>query len=176
MANPVDIYVIYKFIRILATPFVETDAYKLGIIDEKGKILRKRKELKTKEEKKAYTVLHRLVWKLKRVLDKIPFLRSKLGSFATALWLIKEETGVNQHALEKAFTNYLIEHQPDVYMELQRVSLMESAFKPCINAGTYDIEGKTVTIESRIEPFTKSLGIPLYKYDGILFTEYDIKG
>jgi len=183
MANPLDIYVIYKFIRILATPFKETDAYKLGIIDEKGKILRKRKDLTTKEEKKANTVLHTLVWKLKRVLDKIPFVRSKLGSFAAALWLIKEETGVDQKLLEDSFMNFLLENNPSAHAEITRMTLLESTFKsPTIPAGTYSLlkrpsgGEKKLIIEHSIEPIGRSLGIPVYKYKDMLFTQYDIKG
>ena len=59
-------FVAYKFIKILSTPFNQTDAYKLGIIDDKGKILKKMKNLKTGEEKKAYTIFHRLIWNLKK--------------------------------------------------------------------------------------------------------------
>ena len=36
----VDTYLAYKFIKMLATRWKKTDAYKLGIIDEKGKRIR----------------------------------------------------------------------------------------------------------------------------------------
>ena len=58
MAGAFDIFVAYKFIRILTTPYKKTDAYKLGIIDDKGNLLKKRKELNTGAEKKAYTIIH----------------------------------------------------------------------------------------------------------------------
>ena len=57
----VDTVVAYKFIKILSTPWKKTDAYKLGIIDDKGTVLKKRKDLKTSEEKKAYTIFHTLI-------------------------------------------------------------------------------------------------------------------
>ena len=41
--SALDIFVAYKFIKILTTPFKKTDAYKLGIIDDEGKVLKKRK-------------------------------------------------------------------------------------------------------------------------------------
>ena len=37
MGRAIDLFVTYRFIKLLVTPFKETDAYKLGIIDEKGK-------------------------------------------------------------------------------------------------------------------------------------------
>ena len=43
----VDAFIAYKFIKILTTPWKETEAYKLGIIDENGNVLRKRKRSQT---------------------------------------------------------------------------------------------------------------------------------
>ena len=91
VGGALNLYFIYKFLRILTTPWESTDAFKLGIVDEKGKILKKHRKLKLDKEKEAYTMMHRLVWKLKRLLEKIPFGKSRLASYATALWLIKEE-------------------------------------------------------------------------------------
>jgi len=34
-----NIYFVYQFLKKLVTPFNKTDAFKLGIIDETGKIL-----------------------------------------------------------------------------------------------------------------------------------------
>ena len=60
------------------------------IIDDKGNILKKRKDLKTSAEKNAYTIFHTLCWNIKKLLDKLPPTKTRLGSFATALWLLKE--------------------------------------------------------------------------------------
>ena len=96
-------FVAYKFIKILSQPFKETDAYKLGIIDERGKILKKFKTLKGTEEKKAYTIFHRLIWNLKKTLEKIPIFKSRLASFAAALYLIKEHSDPEGTLIEEAF-------------------------------------------------------------------------
>jgi len=96
VGGAMNLYFIYKFLRILTTPFASTDAFKLGIIDEKGKILKKKSKLKTIEEKEAYTMFDRLVWKLKRLMEKIPFGKTRLASYAAALWLIKEENNFNE--------------------------------------------------------------------------------
>ena len=45
-----NIYFVYSFIKRLATPFKSTKAFELGIIDENGKVLKKRSKLKTKED------------------------------------------------------------------------------------------------------------------------------
>jgi len=105
----VNLFFIYKFLRILTTPWENTDAFKLGIIDENGTILRKKRTLLKIEEKEAYTIMHRLVWKLKRLMEKVPFGKSRLASYAAALWLIKEEKSFhgNDKELQESFLSFL---------------------------------------------------------------------
>lgn len=86
----VDLFLVYQFIKRLATPFNEWDAYKLGIIDEKGNILKKSRELTTQDEKKSWGKFDVMISKLKKLLAKVPGGDSRLASYAAALWLIKE--------------------------------------------------------------------------------------
>jgi hypothetical protein len=86
-----NIAIVYKFLKALVTPFDQTNAYKLGIIDDEGTILKKKKTLKTQEEKDAYKLFDRMIWKLKRFMGKVPLGKTKLASFAAALWFLKEE-------------------------------------------------------------------------------------
>ena len=109
VGGALNVFFIYKFLRILTTPWENTDAFKLGIIDGKGKILKKKSKLKTIKEKDSYTMMHRLVWKLKRLMEKVPFGKTRLASYAAALWLIKEEknfTGTNEE-LQESFLSFL---------------------------------------------------------------------
>jgi len=114
VSGAVDLYMTYKFLRILTQPFDKTDAFKLGIIDERGKVLKKRKNLKTDEEKKSYTIFHRLIWKLKKIMEKLPLGKTRLASYAAALWFLKEEARKKgmEHPdqLETTFYNYLKEN------------------------------------------------------------------
>jgi len=109
VGGAMNLYFIYKFLRILTSPWESTDAFKLGIVDEKGKILKKHNKLKTKEVKEAYTIMHRVVWKLKRLMEKIPFGKSRLASYAAALWLIKEEKEFHgtDEELQESFLTFL---------------------------------------------------------------------
>ena len=110
LSEQVDFFVAYKFIKILTQDFKDTDAFKLGIIDKNGKILKKRKQLKTGEEKKAYTIIHTLVWNLKKLMMKVPGLKSKLGGYATALFLLKESCNDNNSKQNfQELVNYLKE-------------------------------------------------------------------
>ena len=105
----VDAFIAYKFVKILSTPFDQTDAYKLGIIDADGKVLKKRKDLQGTNEKKAYTIFHQIGWNLKRILNKIPGTKSRFGSFAAALFLLKEETE-GQYSDWNLVENYIMEY------------------------------------------------------------------
>tara|TARA_B100001778_G_scaffold333997_1_gene343929 strand:- start:623 stop:1342 length:720 start_codon:yes stop_codon:yes gene_type:complete len=88
-----NIYFVYQFIKKLVTPFDKTKAFELGIIDGKGKILKKRRELKTSEEKEAYSLSDTLIWNIKKLLGKVPGGQSRIASYAAALFLIKEQHG-----------------------------------------------------------------------------------
>ena len=89
MPSPtVDLFIVYQFIKRLSTPFDETDAFRLGLIDEKGKRLKK---ASSKEEKQAMTYFDRMIFNMKRLLAKVPGGQTKLGSYAAALLLLKEE-------------------------------------------------------------------------------------
>ena len=67
MSKVVDNLVAYRVLSMLIKPFVETDAYKLGIIDSKGKNLIKSSDFKTEAQKEAFTYLHRLVFNMKKI-------------------------------------------------------------------------------------------------------------
>lgn len=89
ISNALNYVVLYKIISRMITPIKKTKAFELGIVDEKGKILRKSKTLKTKEEKDALTKLDVFVFNLKRILG--PLGRSTLANIAGALFLLKEQ-------------------------------------------------------------------------------------
>jgi hypothetical protein len=111
MGRAIDLFVTYRFIRLLTQPFDETDAYKLGIIDEKG--VRTDKKITDSKEKSAYTILHKLVFNIKKIFQKVPGLRTKVGTYAAALFLLKDtfkEHVEDPEVFEKEFLNYLKEN------------------------------------------------------------------
>ena len=92
MASPaIDAFITFRFLKLLVTPFDKTEAYRLGIIDKRGKVLRKYKTLERIEERQAYTILHRLVFNIKKLIEKVPGGKSRVASYAAALFLIKEQ-------------------------------------------------------------------------------------
>ena len=123
MGRAIDLFVTYRFIKLLVTPFEKTPAYKLGIIDKDGNRIMppptkggvrqtKPKSLNTSEEKSAYTILHKLVFNIKKLFGKVPGLRTKLGTYAAALFLLKDtfkESVDDPDVFEKEFMKYLKE-------------------------------------------------------------------
>ena len=91
MSRVIDALVAYRVLKLLVTPFKKTKAFALGIIDEKGKILKRRRDLEGDEEKSAYNLSDTLIWNIKKLMGKIPGGKSRLASYAAALWLIKEQ-------------------------------------------------------------------------------------
>ena len=114
VSRAADTYYTYRLVRTLATDWTDQEAYDLGIIDEKGKVLRKSNTLKTQEEKSAYTLFHRLSFNLKRILEALPFGRTKLASFAAALFLIKEETGLSEDQIKKILDDMEVDFGDDL--------------------------------------------------------------
>ena len=91
-----DTFITYKIISTLVTDWEDQPAFAHGIIDKKGKLLRKSNTLKTNDEKGAYTLFHRLVFNLKRLIQKLPGGSSKLASYTAGLFLIKEQIDVDR--------------------------------------------------------------------------------
>ena len=153
MGRFVDSIITFRILRILTTPFEETDAFRLGIIDKKGKELRRMQDLNTVEERDSYTLLHRLVFRLKRIIEKVPIENKRLVSYAAALSLIREnyENNVEPIDLESLFLDKLN------CTLTEEVKLVESYFYetktltfkqflediPANNAGTPGVAGFT---------------------------------
>jgi hypothetical protein len=93
-----DFFYAIRFLRLLTTKWENTNAYKLGIVDKNGKKL---KNPETSEEKSAYNVFHKLVYNIKRLINKLPLGKTTLASYAAALFLIREHTGINDKRLIK---------------------------------------------------------------------------
>ena len=91
MSRIVDNLIAYRILKMLVTNFQDTEAFKLGIIDAKGKNIRKANTLQTSKERDAYTYLNRLVFNVKKIINRLPGGESKMKSLVAALWLVKEQ-------------------------------------------------------------------------------------
>ena len=116
MGRAIDLLITYRIIKLLVTPFEKQDAYKYGIVDKDGKVLRKTSDLNTGKEKDSYTILHRFVFNLKRLINIIPGGKSKLGTYAAALGLLlKEQKDLNAIELERTLYKHLVDNNLIAY-------------------------------------------------------------
>ena len=124
-----NIYFAYQFLTKLTTPFDKTDAYRLGIIDEKGKVLKKRSKLKSQEEKEAYTITDTMIFNLKKLLAKVPGGRTRFATFAAALFLLKEDLTYrhyqDQSFLQEEFFKFMKTDEKDVQLVREQITLRE---------------------------------------------------
>ena len=101
-----------RFLRLLTTPWEETNAYKEGLIDDQGKKLRKPV---TEKDKSVYNMFHRLVFNVKKLINKVPGGKSKIASYAAALLLIKEKYDISDKNLEKILKECGVD--PEIFLE-----------------------------------------------------------
>ena len=122
----VDLFMVYNFLKRLATPFSEWEAYKLGIIDERGNILRKKKTFTLQKERSAFGVFDTMILKLKRLIEKVPGGKSRLASYAAALYLIKEGQNYTEETpdevLEEQFmSHYMTLTESDINLQFEEI-------------------------------------------------------
>jgi|DEB0MinimDraft_4_1074332.scaffolds.fasta_scaffold17537_3 hypothetical protein len=138
-SQAVDLYVLYRIIKDIGTPFKDTDAYKLGLIDDKGKRLKK---ASSSEEKKAIGFYTRFVFNIKRALSKVG-LDSKIGTAAGALFLLRESQSGKEFTEEDIIKGineemqYLDEATMKTYSEFFREDAPTMSTGPAV-AGTGD--------------------------------------
>ena len=137
-----NIYFAYQFLTKLTTPFDKTDAFRLGIIDEKGKVLKKRSKLKSQEEKDAYTITDTMIFNLKKLLGKVPGGRTRFATFAAALFLLKEDLTYrhyqDQSFLQEEFFKFMKTDEKDVQLVREQITLREKYLEE-LDAGSGNI-------------------------------------
>ena len=173
MGRAVDLFVVYRFLKLLVTPWKKQEAYKLGIIDKDGKTLKKSRDLGTETERSAFTLLHRLVFNLKRIMMKIPGVRTQLGTYATALFLLKEhykienlpEGEINQFLMENKLISFDNNISEEVIGFGSMLPMGEYKLKDQVTADDEEIDAQPGDIVSALEdtpPSDRILGVDVF--------------
>lgn len=136
-----DLVYTFRFLKLLVTPFEKTNAFKLGLIDDKGKKLRKPE---TTEEKSAYNPFHRIVFNIKKLIAKAPGGSSRIASYASALYLIKEKYNISDKNLNKMINESGIDQLDILAEESEWFLLEEKQLAP----GTYTLRNDKVLSET----------------------------
>ena len=169
MGRAIDLFVTYRFLRLLTTPFEKTDAFKLGIIDKDGNRVKLPKstkpavELATSELKNAYTILHKLVFNIKKIFAKVPGLRTKVGTYAAALFLLKDtfkEHIEDPDMFEKEFIKFLKENNVELDTEISEEVI---GFGEVLPKGEYVLKNDILNKEE--EELTAKKGDKVVAYD-----------
>ena len=156
MANrPVDLLIAYRVIKMLVTPFDKQPAFKYGIIDDKGKVLKKYASIKGTAEKRSYTILHRFVFNLKRILAKVG-IKGKLGSFAVAAALLLKEN--------KEYSKYKSVIESTIITYLKDNNLYEDILNESREIPEFDTDDQVVC---------NWFGVDVYERNGELISEFD---
>ena len=169
MGRAIDLFVTYRFLRLLTTPFEKTDAFKLGIIDKNGNRVKLPKstkpavELATSELKNAYTILHKLVFNIKKIFAKVPGLRTKVCTYAAALFLLKDtfkEHIEDPDMFEKEFIKFLKENNVELDTEISEEVI---GFGEVLPKGEYVLKSDILNKEE--EELTAKKGDKVVAYD-----------
>ena len=177
MSRVIDALIAYRILKLLVTPFNKTKAYKLGIIDDKGKVLIKSKQIVNQEQRKAYTLLIRFVFNLKKLLAKVG-IRGRLGTAAAAaIAFFKEEYG-NNPEVEKEVFKYLKEQgfEYPAYSEDYGEPIIEGTYK--VKNDIYNLDGDIVINKDDNVDFKTVtdtiLGYDVFKYKDVYLTTEDL--
>ena len=176
MSRVIDAVIAYRVLKLLVTPFNRTKAFELGIIDAKGKVLKKSRDISDPKERNAYTLLIRFVFNLKKLLAKIG-IRGPLGSAAAAAFaFFKEEYG-NNVEVEKVIYNHLKEQGFEFQIdENYGEPLNEGTYK--VKHDIYNSDGEIVINMDESVEFKETtdtiMGYDVFKYNGVYLTTEDL--
>jgi hypothetical protein len=173
ISRTADLYYTYRFLKLLVTKWEDTDAFKLGIIDKDGNILKRASQLNTGEEKSAYTTFHRLVFNIKRLLQKLPAGRTRIASYLAALYLIKEHTGMSDDGIREVMENIdgvqvstvITENtwflNPNGQLNPGSYTLLQDA--PIIHTSEFRAKaGTKIDVKESVTPMGLILGVPVF--------------
>ena len=166
----IDTVIVFRVLKLLTTKWVDHEAFKVGLIDEKGKRIKSEK-VNTKERKNAYTFLHRLVFNLKRLIEFLPGGKTRLGSYAAALFLIKEHCGITGNKLDKEVFKYLQESgllEEGMMKDFVPINKIKNErpytlVRPMIMDEDVDAERGDTIIHSGAKPAGKIYGVSVFR-------------
>lgn len=171
--GPIDTYIVYKFIRLLTTAWDETAAFRTGVIDASGKVVIDTSHM-SHEQSQAYSLFVRLVFNIKRLIEKVPGGKSKIGTYAAALLLFREQMGDEEGVLvlERTFMSYLKDadaldpgylseqYLPEEMLSHGSYKLLDSMLDA---HGDVVPKGSVVTASHNMPPKAKVLGVDVYE-------------
>ncbi len=181
----VDTVIVFRILKMMTRKWEEMDAFKFGLIDANGKRIKGVKP-KGSEQKNSFTLLHRLVFNLKRVLELLPFGRTRLASYAASLALLKEHFNINGEALERHFYSYLKENNMtlDLSEGHDNLNNLQKGMEYELRLSVWNEEDVIGKRGDRVQVLGKTdnvMGVDIYKAynfdqdESMLITGHDVK-
>jgi hypothetical protein len=141
----VDLFLVFQFIRKLVTPFEKWPAFEQGIIDDKGNVLIKRKKFTKKAQRQAFGVFDQMILNIKKLLAKVPGGSSRLGTYAAALWLIKEyKSFSNENMLNESYSDERLEEASEEFIVWYNDYIKESGATKIEDAPASNVGGGAI--------------------------------
>jgi hypothetical protein len=175
LSRSADLYYAYRFIRLLTVPWRQTDAFKLGIIDQNGKVLIRPSQFTTSEQKDAYTYFNRLVFNIKRLIEKAPGGKSSIASYVAALFLLREQFDISDESIKSIFQKMEVDVDYDLNESVNSwYVLADNSLAPGTYTLTQDImlpttnemrarAGTRVIVHEGTNPIDYIFNEPIYK-------------
>ena len=172
-----DLAYTFRFLALLVTPFNKTKAYEKGIIDENGKRLKKPpfSLIQDREDyQNYYTRFIRLVFNIKKLLAKAPGGKTRIASYAAALYLIKEDFGVSERKIKQGLNEYGVDFNDFLSENTQWFMLEDRELSPGIYRlsenkvlnSTYEemaFRGDRIRISDESFPIGDIFGLDIYE-------------
>ena len=172
-----DLAYTFRFLALLVTPFDKTKAYEKGIIDENGKRLKKPpfSLIQDREDyANYYTRFIRLVFNIKKLLAKAPGGKTRIASYAAALYLIKEDFGVSERKIKQGLNEYGVDFNDFLSENTQWFMLEDRELSPGIYRlsenkvlnSTYEemaFRGDRIRISNESYPIGDIFGLDIYE-------------
>lgn len=117
-----------RLMFILLKPFEQQKAFKLGLIDKEGKELR---EPSNEDEELAYTLLHKVCFELKKIMNKLPGNEHRLKQVALALQILNRKNIPSEYMknITEDYKDLKIEYLKELKFVLENeICLIEEEF------------------------------------------------
>ena len=172
-----DLAYTFRFLALLVTPFNKTKAYEKGIIDENGKRLKKPpfSSIEDRQDyQNYYTRFIRLVFNIKKLLAKAPGGKTRIASYAAALYLIKEDFGVSERKIKQGLNEYGVDFNDFLAENTQWFMLEDRELSPGVYTlsenkvlnSTYEemaFRGDRIRISNESYPIGDIFGLDIYE-------------
>jgi len=168
MSAIIDNILAYKILSMIVKPFTDTEAYKLGIIDENGNNLIKPKDFTSGDQKDAYTYLHRLCFNMKKIINRMPGGESRTKNLVAAFFLIKESYSNKERVIKEEKLHRILDLLDEGYILVEDELFVEKYLREdgVASAVPANVTGAAVSTDEPVVRKKKKIAHIMSKQNG----------